>query len=152
MINFDWEAWLAEVDKFEDELNRDFMLTTDEALGYLARMPKEMQDMLHGNMSFGDHTYIAANILLRVLTVLPVTVCRPYVFRLCEGGKSATILVLKDDMHLLFTIDDSSHCKYSLTYTECSPAHGVEINGGAHVTKKRGRAQVLKKILGLLEN
>lgn len=148
-MNFDWEEWYAAVDPMIEAMEYpEANISVVIAEATLNELPPAM----HGNMNFGTHTKINAGLFGRVLQVLPVTFMRPYVFRFSDDGKSAEILVLNDDMHLLFTIDDSSHLKYKLSYTECSPAYGVEIEGGAHVTRKRGRAPILKKLLSFLEN
>lgn len=148
-MNFNWEEWYAAVDPMVDAMEYpEANISVIIAEAALKQLPPAM----HGNINFGTHTKINCGLFGRILQVLPVTFMRPYVFRLSDDGKSAEILVLKDDMHLLFTIDDSSYLKYKLSYTECSPAHGVEIEGGAHVTRRRGRAPILKKLLNMLES
>lgn len=148
-MNFDWEEWYTQLDPMLEAIEyTEANISVHVALTVLDNLPPAM----HGNFNFGTHTKINAGLYARILQVLPVTFMRPYVTRLAEDGKSATILVLRDDMHLLFTIDDSTYLKYKLSYTECSPWHGVEIEGGAHVTQKRGRAGILKKLLRFLED
>lgn len=148
-MNFDWEEWYAAVDPMVAAMEYpEANISVAIALAALNELPPAM----HGNLNFGTHTKINSGLFGRILQVLPVTFMRPYVFRLADDGKSAEILVLRDDMHLLFTIDDSSYLKYKLSYTECSKAHGVEIEGGAHVTQRRGRAPILQKLLRFLED
>jgi hypothetical protein len=147
-MNFDWDEWYTAVDPMVAamaDVGNVSALTVREVL-------ESLPPVMHGNMNIGMLQHIDGGLFGRVLQVLPVTFMRPYVFRMAEDGKSATILVLRDDMHLLFTIDESSYLNYKLSYTECSPSHGVEIEGGVNVTVKRGRERTLKKLLSILDN
>ena len=152
MINFDWEAWLAEVDKFEDELIKNHLLSEDEALGYLARMPKEMQDMLHGNLSFGSvHQYMRAGILLRALTILPVTVGRPYIF--AYERSYVNISVFCHDKKLDFIVGEETSLRFKLYYHDAkADGYSCHFTGDAAVTKKLGRARLMQRLLSFLED